>query len=87
MREMKQLTEIMRPLHDMITRSTAETMDQIEFRSTHEKDLCEKEMKLTKLEEKLEHYFQNETLLPLQEKNQMLESTKQLTNQWVYTYW
>ena len=64
----------MRPLHDMITRSAAETMDQIEFRlveivenqltikfrATHEKDLCAKEQDLTLMEDMIAKYIASE---------------------------
>lgn len=53
----------MRPLHDMINRENAETMDQKEFKATHDKDIKDKEENLINLERRIDDYILNEGIL------------------------
>ena len=74
------MTEIMRPLHDLISRpNSAETMDEIEFRNTHETHLCDKDRNLRKLEGMIQRYIADDNPAPLEE-------IKQKATTWVYSY-
>ena len=47
----------------MINRENAETMDQKEFKATHDKDIKDKEENLINLERRIDDYILNEGIL------------------------
>ena len=83
---LKACTDVMRPLHDMINRENAETMDQKEFKATHDKDIKDKEENLINLERRIEDYIMNEANRNASDNNQIVGQLRKLVKDWICSY-